>query len=144
MSSNPDKAVEIFNQGFSCSQAVLVSYCEKFGLDRDTALKISTGFGGGMHLGQTCGAVTGAIMAIGLKFGRYRSEDRPAKITTYEYVEKFAQKFKARHGSLACKDLIGCDITTTEGMQHAKDNDLFKTVCVDLVKTATEILDEIL
>lgn len=144
MSSNPDKAAAIFNQGFSCSQAVLVSYCEKFGLDPDTALKISTGFGGGMHLAQTCGAVTGAIMAIGLKFGRYKPQDKDAKTRTYEYVQRFAEKFLARHDSLSCKDLIGCDITTTDGMQHAKDNNLFKTVCVDLVKTATEILDEIL
>ncbi len=144
MSTNSEEAIKIFNQGFSCSQAVLVSYCEKFGLDRDTALKISTGFGGGMHLGQTCGAVTGAIMAIGLKFGRYKPQDKDAKTRTYEYVAKFAQKFKARHNSFTCKDLIGCDITTTEGMQHAKDNNLFKTVCVDLVKTTTEILDEVL
>jgi len=142
--SNADKAVAIFKEGFSCSQAVLAAYCERFGLDLDTAMKISTGFGGGMHLKQTCGAVTGAIMAIGLKYGRTKADDQASKAKTYEIVAEFANEFKRRHGSIACLELIGCDITTPEGMQQARDEKLFASVCTKLITTATEILDRIL
>lgn len=142
--TNADKAVATFKEGFSCSQVVLAAYAEKYGLDREMALKISTGFGGGMHLGQTCGAVTGAIMVIGLKHGRCKAEDRDAKTRTYEYVEKFAEKFRQRHGSIVCRDLIGCDISTAEGMAEAKQKNVFRTLCVDFAADAAKILDEIL
>jgi len=142
--SNAVKAVGIFKEGFSCSQAILATYCEQFGLDTKQAYKISSGFGGGMHLDRTCGAVTGAIMVIGLKYGRTRAGDMKSKAKTYEISAKFADKFKERHGSIGCKELMGCDITTPEGMKKATDEGLFGTVCVDLVKSAAEILDELL
>ncbi len=141
--NNAEKAAGLFEQGFSCSQAVLGAYCDKFDLSRDTAMKISTGFGGGMHLGQTCGSVTGAIMVIGLKHGRTRAEDAESKAKTYEVIAEFADKFKQRHGSIGCKELIGCDITTPDGLKKAEDEKLFTTVCAGLVKSAAEILDEL-
>ena len=149
---NVEKAVEVFKGGLSCSQAVLGAYCERFGLDKKTAYKISSGFGGGMHLDQTCGAVTGAIMAIGLKYGRTRpvlsevegADDVKARIKTAETVVEFAKKFKARHGSINCTSLIGCNISTLEGFEEAKKKDLFKQVCPKYVISAAEILDEML
>src|SRR4030043_140228 len=95
---NADKAAATFREGFSCSQAVLGAYCERFGLDKEQAYKISSGFGGGMHLDQTCGAVTGAFMVIGLKYGRTRADDIAAKMKTAKMVAEFAKKFKERHG----------------------------------------------
>jgi C_GCAxxG_C_C family probable redox protein len=142
--SNVEKAVEVFKEGFSCSQAALGAYCERFGLDKKTAYKISSGFGGGMHLDQTCGAVTGAIMVIGLKYGRTRADDVEAKMKMVEAVREFAKKFKSRHGSISCTALIGCNISTPEGFEEAKKKDLFKKVCPDFVKSAAEILEEIL
>lgn len=141
---NADKAAIMFKEGFSCSQAVLAAYCERFGLDKEQAYKISTGFGGGMHLDQTCGAVTGALMVIGLKYGRTREDDVEAKMNTAKKEVEFAKKFKARHGSIGCTELIGCNISTMEGYQEAKKKDLFKQVCPKYVISATEILDEIL
>lgn len=141
---NADKAAATFKEGFSCSQAVLGTYCERFGLDRKTAYKISSGFGGGMHLDQACGAVTGAIMVIGLKYGRTRADDIEAKMKTAATVVEFAKKFKARHGSIGCTELLGCNISTQEGFEEAKKKDLFKQVCPKYVISAVEILDEML
>jgi C_GCAxxG_C_C family probable redox protein len=142
--SNADKAKAIYKEGFSCAPAVLAAFCEQFGLERDKALKIATGFGGGMHLGQTCGAVTGAIMVIGLKYGKTKADDNKAKEKTFELVKRLADKFRARYGSIECKALLGCDITTPEGLKEARDKKLFTTICAEYVGTAAEILDEIL
>jgi C_GCAxxG_C_C family probable redox protein len=142
--SDVEKAVEVFKEGLSCSQAVLGAYCEQFGLDKKTAYKISSGFGGGMHLDQTCGAVTGAFMVIGLKYGRTRADDVKARMKTAETVVEFAKKFKERHGSINCTSLIGCNVSTPEGFEEAKKKDLFKQVCPEFVKSAAEILSDML
>ena len=141
---NGEKAAATFKEGFSCSQAVLGTYCERFGLDKKQAYKLSSGFGGGMHLDQACGAVTGAFMVIGLKYGRTRADDVEAKMKTAGMVTEFAKKFKARHGSISCTELIGCNISTLEGFEEAKKKDLFKQVCPRYVISAAEILDEML
>ncbi len=142
--SNADKAKAIYNEGFSCAPAVLAAFCEQFGLQQDRALKIAIGFGGGMHLGQTCGVVTGAIMVIGLKYGKSKADDSKAKQKTYEVSKRFADKFRARYGSIECKALLGCDITTPDGLKEAKDKKLFSTICAEYVAVAADILDEIL
>jgi C_GCAxxG_C_C family probable redox protein len=141
---NVEKAVEVFKSGLSCSQAVLGAYSEQFGLDKETAYKIGSGFSGGMHLDQTCGAVTGALMVIGLKFGRTKADDIEAKMDTVEATREFAKKFIARHGSIGCTQLIGYNVSTPEGFEEAKNKDLFKQLCPNFVKSAMEILEEIL
>ena len=142
--TNADKAAAIFKEGFSCSMAVLATYCEQFGLDKNLAYKVSSGFGGGMHLDQTCGAVTGAFMVLGLKFGRTRADDIEAKMKVAKLTNEFAKKFKVRHNSIRCTDLIGCNISTLQGFEEAKKKDLFKQLCPKYVVSAAEILDEML
>jgi len=144
MSSKIEQAVERFNKGFNCSQAVLGSYSEQFGLDCDKAFKVATGFGGGMRMGETCGAVTGAFMVIGLKYGNTTAEDRQAKAKTYEMIIEFTNRFNARNGSVMCRELLGCDISTHEGRKKAEDKDLFSSVCPRMVQDAAEILEEML
>jgi C_GCAxxG_C_C family probable redox protein len=97
-----------------------------------------------MHCDQTCGAVTGAFMVIGLKYGRTRADDIEAKMKTAKMTNEFAKKFKARHGSIGCTELIGCNISTPEGFEEAKKKDLFKQFCPKYIISAAEILDEIL
>ena len=143
MNSKIETAAERFDKGFNCSQAVLSSFCEQFGLDYETALKIATGFGGGMHINGTCGAVTGAVMVLGLKYGN-TGEDKQAKEKTYKKVIKFANRFSARNDSVKCYDLLGCDITTLEGVQIAREKGLFDSVCPKIVRDAAEILEEML
>ena len=144
MSPKVELAVERFKSGFNCSQAVFGSYSEQFGLDGQTALKVATGFGGGMRMSETCGAVTGAFMVLGLKYGNAAAENIQAKEKTYEKIREFTKRFKARSGSVTCKDLLDCDISTPEGMKQAQDKGLFTSVCPKMVQTAAEILEEIL
>jgi C_GCAxxG_C_C family probable redox protein len=140
-----ERAVSCFNDGFSCSQAVLSTYGEQFGLDRETALKVAGAFGGGMgNMGKTCGAVTGALMVIGLKYGQTRVEDKEPKKKTYRLVKEFAEQFKVRNGSINCTELLGCDLSTPEGMRCAEERNLFTTLCPKFVQDAAEILEELL
>lgn len=140
-----DKASLCFKEGFNCSQAVFSTYAVGMGLDRNTALKVSQAFGGGMaQMGETCGAVTGAFMVIGLKYGRTRADDNEAKEKTYELVKEFTQKFRARNGTIICRELLRCDLSTPEGQRIAKDKELFSTVCPGFVKDAVDILEEVL
>ena len=139
-------AVTLFQEGFSCSQAVFSPYAEEMGLDKDTALKIAGTFGGGMgRTGQTCGAVTGALMALGLKYGSTNAADRETKEQAYARVQEFARRFATRNGDdLRCKVLLGCDISTPDGQQMAQDLGLYKSVCPKLVHDAAEIVAEML
>ena len=143
--SRVEQAVACFREGFSCSQAVLVTFAPQLGLDRDLALKVSGAFGAGMgRMGETCGAVTGAFMVIGLLHGRTRAEDQETKEKAYALVAELADQFRQRNGSLACRDLLGCDLGTPEGQQVAHDHGLSATRCVKFVRDAAEIVERML
>ncbi len=138
-------AVSCFKEGYTCSQALLSTYGAKFGLDRDIALRIADGFGGGMgSMGETCGVVTGAFMVIGLKHGRTVVEDRDAHRKTNSLINDFVRLFKSRNGSIVCKELLGCDVSTPEGLNSAREKKLFTTVCPKYVRDAAEIVEELL
>ena len=140
-----DCAAALFEEGFSCSQAVFTAFSGDLGLDRDISLKLSQPFGGGMaHLGEACGAVTGAFMAIGLKYGRTRAADLEARERTYALMRQVTDKFKGLHCSIQCRCLLGLDLGTEEGMKLAREKNLFKTLCAGYVRTAAEVLEEIL
>ena len=139
-----EQAVSCYKGGFSCAPAVLSAYASEFGLDIETALKIATGFGAGMgRMGETCGAVTGAFMVIGLKYGKSKADDNQAREKTYELVREFVSRFKTRNGSIVCKELLGCDLSTSEGMKLAKETGVTVTLCPKFVQNAAEILEEI-
>jgi len=134
-----------FKRGFSCSQAVFSAVSEVLGLDRQKALQIAQPFGGGIaQMGLTCGAITGAFLAIGLKYGRTRPEDEDAKKKTYGLVRDFIREFKARHGSIVCRELIGVDLSTPEGHKQAVERGVFETLCAHYVRDAVEILERLL
>jgi len=140
-----EKAVALFNEGFSCSQALFSAFSEDFGLDRNTSLKISQPFGGGMaHLGEACGAVTGAFMLIGLKYGRTKADDLAARDRTYAKMRQFTDRFKALHCSIQCRCLLGLDLGTEEGMRLAREKNLFQTICVKYVQDAATIVEDLL
>ena len=141
--SDVEKAAGGFSQGLNCAQSIVSTYGPQFGLDRDLAIKLASGFGGGIgHQGESCGAVTGALMVIGLKHGGALDDDSRDK--TYGLVERFLEKFKARHGSIMCRELLGCDISTPQGLQAARDKGLFEKRCPDYVRASAEILEELL
>lgn len=120
-----------------CSQAVFAAFSEDYNLSKDQALKIGACFGSGMRKGEVCGACTGALMALGLKYG-----DDKAK--SDEVCDKFLDEFKKQNGSYICRDLLGCDISTPEGVKHAVGNNLFREFCSMMVESAARIVDGIL
>jgi len=140
--SNVSDAVDLFRKGCACSQAILAVYGPPLGLDRNQAVRIASGFAGGMRMGETCGAVTGAFMALGLRCCTDACETGPGRARIYAAVKDFVSGFEQRNGSVICKDLLGCDISTPEGMQTAQKQDLFKTICPKLVQDAAEILEQ--
>ncbi len=137
-------ALSFYNEGFSCSQAVFSAFAEQFGMDKETALKIAGAFGGGMaQMGETCGAVTGALMVLGLKYGRINAKDFETKEKLYSAVKDFVEKFKLQNGTIVCRELLGCDISTKEGRDKATQQNLFKTICPKLVALSVESLEKV-
>lgn len=126
---------------YSCSQTVLSLFAKELGLEEETALKIASGFGGGMTCAKTCGAVTGAYMVIGMKHGHTTSNSEE-KAATKLKIQLFNKKFKADHGSLICKELTGFDISKPDEAKTAEDAGIFGTKCPIFIKTACNILDK--
>lgn len=126
---------------FNCAQTVFSLFSDELGLDETTSLKIASGFGGGMACAETCGAVTGSYMVIGLKHG-HSTPNPEAKAKTKMLIQRFNEKFKEKHGSLICKELTGFDISTPEGASEAHEEEVFTTRCPLFIKTACTILEE--
>jgi C_GCAxxG_C_C family probable redox protein len=119
-------------------------YGLRFGLDREIALKLAGAFGSGMGMGETCGAVTGAFMIIGLKHGKTKADNDVAKEATYELANEFTLRFKAQNKSIHCRELLGYDLSTPEGRDSVAENNLFVTLCPKFVQDAAEILEALL
>lgn len=138
-----EKAENKFREGYNCAQAVLWSYADKVNLDRDLALRISSGFGGGMGRKQeVCGAVSGAIMVLGMMYGRGENENREKQEKTYAKVREFIDKFEAKFKTVNCKTLLdGCELLTAEGQEMFKNKNL-KEKCCSYVAYAAELLSQ--
>ncbi len=135
----------LFNKGFNCAQSVLAAKSDLTGLTVTDSLKLATSFGAGMAMMQkTCGAVTGAYMVIGAKYGRVKPDDEAARDKTYSLVEAFNRRFLEMHGSLNCKELLGVDLKTEEGIEEARQGAYFDKKCARYVEDAEKILDELL
>lgn len=130
---------QYFPQNMNCAQTVFSLHADELDIDKETALRISSGFGGGMACAETCGAVTGAYMVIGMKHGHH-TPDPEAKAATKEKIQLFNEKFKAQHGSLICKKLTGYDISVQEEAAKAREKGIFQNLCPELLKTACNIL----
>jgi C_GCAxxG_C_C family probable redox protein len=143
--SKVELAAATFGEGFNCSQAVLSAFAPDLGLDCEMALRVAGAFGAGIaRMGQTCGAVSGALMVLGLKYSQTQAEDKPAKERLYAIAREFMARFEARNGSILCRELLGYDISSPEGMQLIKDKGLFTSLCPRLVSNAVEIVEQLL
>jgi C_GCAxxG_C_C family probable redox protein len=142
--NKPEKAIDIFKRT-NCAQAVIAAYAEDYGVNDKTALKFALAFGGGMgRTGETCGAVTGAFMVLGLKYEIMNISGTEKKELAYQKVKEFVKEFKARNNSILCKDLLGLDIGSEEGQKIFNEKDLHHNFCPKFVKDAAEILEKIL
>ena len=142
MTSVEEKAITSFKAGLNCAQAVLTAYSDKLNLNNETALAVSCGFGGGMgRLQETCGAVTGSYMVLGIyTCGRF-SENNDRKEQTYSMIQKFSEKFKQINGSTDCISLLKSDLKTEEGIRYAKENNLFETICEKCISDSIGIVE---
>jgi C_GCAxxG_C_C family probable redox protein len=137
-------AMGLFDKGCACSQAILAVYGARFGLEREVAMRIASGFAGGMRMAETCGAVTGAFMVLGLRHGTEACVTQRGRKAVYAAVQDFTAHFQARNGTVVCRDLLGCDVATPKGLDTAKKQGLFKTKCLKMVRDAAEILETML
>lgn len=135
-----DAAEELFRNGCACSQAVLGTFGPRYGLDAGRAMRVAAGFAGGMRLAETCGAVTGAFMVLGLACCGDNCKTADGRKASYDAITAFAGQFSQRHESLICRELLGCDISTPEGAKLAREQALFRTKCPQLVRDAAELL----
>ncbi len=139
------KAALYFAQGFSCSQSVLAAFSEDLGLDSVTALKIGCGFGAGCaRTGQTCGAVTGAYVVIGLKHGKAEPEDSDSREKTYAMVSEFNRRFLDAYNSLNCTELTGFFLGDSAEYQKAAESGVFEITCMGIIEKSAAILQDIL
>lgn len=141
---NSEQVLAQFSQGFDCSQVVLSQAAEKLELDRETALKAAAAFGGGMWRGDTCGCVTGALMAIGLRYGTAVPGDSETKNAMLAKKLEFEVRFAEANGSCICREILGYDLSVPEEMAKIQEKNLLTTRCPQVVCRAAEILEDLL
>ena len=145
MGKTAQTAEKRFLLGLSCSQAVFSAFAEAEGIDLETALRIASSFGAGMaRMGDTCGAVTGGMMVLGLNFGRTVADDMEAKEKNYRLVHEFVERFSGRFETCTCRDLLGFDPGAPGASQRFKDDPELEKRCAGFVREAAEMLKEII
>ena len=138
-------AMNYFKNGFNCAQSVLASCKDELNMNEEDLLKISCGFGAGMgRMQDTCGAVSGAYMVIGLKYGKCHKDDNKAREKTYRLVREFDSEFKKVHKTTNCKELLGCNLLTEEGNKYFNDNNLLEKVCIKCIESSVKILNTLI
>lgn len=139
-----EKAINCFSNGFNCAQAVLTAFSDDFLCPKKVALQISGAFGSGMgQLGETCGAVTGALMVLGLKYGKYKQDDTTSKDRTYANVKRFNDAFIYSFGSIKCSELIEYNLSKPEELTKAREAGVFQCICPKLIERAVNILESL-
>lgn len=139
-----EKAVAFYNQKFNCSQGIFAAFAPELGIDEKTALKLGTNLGSGARSAQICGAVSGALLVLGLKYGHCEVGDMESKFHSYSKAEDFLHRFREKRGTIVCRELLGLDLTKPEDMKVIQEQNIFYTTCVDIVRCAAETLDEIM
>lgn len=146
MSYHSDKAVELFKQGFNCSQAVFIAFCDEFGMDEKTAAKVSAGLGGGVgRLREVCGTVSGAAMVAGMMYGATDGADKENKAKTYDVVQQIAAEFRKENSSIVCRELLGLDNGKLSPQPDERNKEYYKKrPCVQLVEDSAKAVDKII
>jgi len=138
-----EKAKTLFRESYNCSQSVLLAMCQHWGVESDLVPKIATGFGGGMgRSSSVCGAVTGGVMALGVRYGA-NEPSTEKRLLTYDYTRKFLERFEKRNGGTLCRDLIGYTLADPNEYEKAVKSGVFQKKCPRYVETAVKILLEL-
>lgn len=142
--THKEKALEVFEDKFNCAQAVFSSFAKELGVPEEQALKVAICFGAGMRKGEVCGAVSGALMVLGMMYGDSGEDAASSKAISHQKASEFMDRFKSTNGSCVCKEILGCDISTSEGMDYARENKYFNEICPGMVEAAVDILEDII
>ncbi len=139
------EAKAIFDEGYNCCQAVFVPFAMEKGIDEQTSFKISSGFAAGLcYRGETCGAVVGAQMALGLNNGYSEPNDEKSREEVRKLIAEYHNRFTAKHGTTFCKELLGADTSTDEGLNYLRESGIFKAKCPGFVADSAEIVQSLL
>lgn len=139
------RAVKLFDEDhYHCSQAVFAAFANQLGIAEKEALKIAGCFGSGMNEGEVCGCVTGALMAVGLKYGQCTVDDYESRTKSRELCMEFYEKFKAENGSCICRELLGYDFGKEEDLKKLVEEKLYLDICPKLVRSAARIASELM
>ena len=139
-----EKAVDYYSHNFNCTQGVFTTYAVEHGIDEKLALRLATNFGGGARKGEMCGAVSGALMVLGLLYGHSERDDLDTKAKAYAMSEEYMNRFIRKNGSVVCRELLGYDLSKPEEKAVIMEKNLFRTLCPEMIRSAVEILDELL
>lgn len=144
LSKHSQRAMDLFKQGYSCSQAVFLAFSDELDIDFKTAALISSSFGAGMgRLREVCGAVSGMFMVAGLKYGYSDPKEREKKAEHYKLIQTLGNKFKEQNNSIICKELLGLTDKKFSPIPEERTQEYYKKrPCVELVGCAAEIMDE--
>jgi C_GCAxxG_C_C family probable redox protein len=140
-----EQAQKYFANNFSCSQSVFAAFAPELGLSVDNSLKVACAFGAGMgRQQQTCGAVTGALMALGLKYGKGINDNNEKKEQTFAMTEVLIDKFAQMHGSVNCCELLdGLNMNNSDDLERIQNEKMFETRCSKYVATAAQVVEKL-
>ena len=140
-----ERAVQSFIDGYNCAQSIVSTFSEELGIKEKQALKMATGLGAGVNYqGKTCGAVLGAFIVLGLKYGVENADDQEGKLKLRQLLDQFSEDFTREHDSLECKGILGLDLSKEEELDELREKNAFKEVCPKVVETAARIIDRML
>ena len=139
-----ERAVDYYSRNFNCTQGVFTTYAVEHGIDEKLALRLATNFGGGARKGEMCGAVSGALLVLGLLYGHSESDDLETKAKAYAMSEEYMNRFIRKNGSVVCRELLGYDLSKPEEKAVIMEKNLFRTLCPEMIRSAIETLDELL
>lgn len=146
MNNHQERAEALFKEGYNCAQSVFAAYSDELGMNMETALKLSSSFGGGMgRLREVCGAVSGMFMVAGLKGGYSDPTDKEAKAKHYKLIQELSNQFKVQNHSIICRELLRLSKPAVDPVPEERTENYYKSrPCAELVKSAAKILDKYL
>jgi C_GCAxxG_C_C family probable redox protein len=141
--NNVERTMDLLSTGLNCSQAILTVFGESYGLDAEMAARLGRPLGGGIgHLAKTCGAVSAAVLVLGM--AKDHQDEGEARKASHSCVQDLFRRFTDAHGTTECKELLGADMSTEKGLQKIQEEKLVRKVCPQFVRDSAIILEELL
>lgn len=141
--THTEKALALYQAKFNCCQSVFGAFCEDYGVNQKEALRMTCGMGGGVRSGDVCGAVSGSVMVIGLKYGHCQEDELDKKSECYRKTIEYVTLFRERYGSICCRDLLGYDFSKPEEEKIIQERGLIWEVCPTVISNAIALLEEL-